>query len=181
MALAKTTNKIFGAVTGAALALSAVFTPLSAAAEDVKVGGTQNTATEHVWNPEALELHKADNAATDYAEQNYGIGILIHVGANSFPNKHFATADEFGQTIVNVFKQKFGTDAQYFLSQNDAMATGITYHIDDLIHGSDNGTEVKNVQEALQAMPEVVAFLKVAKQAKVAQLSPIDAPQLENN
>ena len=121
---------------------------------------------------ELRQLDAADRAATEYARDHNGIGILVHVGQD-IPNQHFATADEFGAKMVKIFNKRYGVEAAYFLSPNDAPATVITYHIDTFIHGADNGTEVKDVKEALAAMPEAVEYLKIAKRDQVAQIDPV--------
>lgn len=167
MAAFKQARKIFGAVTGVALAANAAFMPFAAAAQDTH----QPKQVELTQEEQVGQLDVADRAATAYARKNNGIGILIHVGADSFPNKHFANAEEFGQRLVDIFDQKFGVEARFFLRQNDARATGITYHIDTFIHGADNGTAVKLVGDAITAMPEVVEYLKIAKRDKVVQIS----------
>ncbi|MGX1498579.1 hypothetical protein ACSSV1_003630 [Labrenzia sp. MBR-25] len=167
MAQAKQTSRLFGAFAGAAMTAAAVFAPAAASAQEA----TPAAQNQPVWTEELRQLDAADRAATEYARDNYGVGILIHVGQD-IPNSHFASADEFGQAIVRAFNQKYGVEAQYFLRQNDARATGITYHIDTFIHGADNGTAVKNVKEALNAMTEVVEYLKIAKEDRVAQIEP---------
>lgn len=119
--------------------------------------------SQSVMTDEIREFHEAALAARDYAENNYGVGILIHVGPDSFPNQHFATADDFGAVIVSAFQSQHNVDARYFLRHNDVGATGMRFYIDDLIHGADDGTEDKNLAEALEAMTSVVEQLRVAK------------------
>lgn len=173
MAQASKTNQILSAIAGVAFTASTVLTPTAATAQDATHVGTSNVPNaEEIWTDELRELRVASDATRDYAENNVGVGILVHVGQD-IPNQHFATADLFGQKMVEIFEKKFGVEARYFLSPNyDAPATGITYHIDTFIHGADNGTEVKNVKEALAAMPEVVEYLKIAKRDQLAQLEP---------
>ena len=119
------------------------------------------------WNnPELEELRKASDAATLYAENNIGVGILIHVGKD-VPNKRVKSADELGQLFVKRFAA-LGVNAEYFLSQNgDAPSSGITYHIGHQIHGAENGTEVKGLKTAWNSAPDVVEQLKVVKQLKL--------------
>ncbi len=119
------------------------------------------------WNnPELEEFHRASMAARDYAENNVGVGILIHVGKD-VPNKRVKSADELGQFFVKRFAA-LGVNAKYFLSQNDTEASGITYHIGHQIHGAENGNEVKLLREAWNSAPDVVEQLKIVKQIKVA-------------
>lgn len=126
------------------------------------------------WNnPELEEFHRASMAARNYAENNVGVGVLIHVGKD-IPNRHFKSADDFGRAVVNLFKERYGVDAQYFLRQNDVLATGITYHIGHQIHGAENGNEVKSVKQGLKAMGDVVQQLKIVKE--LAQ-GPLDKPR----
>ena len=96
------------------------------------------------------------------------MGILIHVGRD-IPNEDFRTADEFGQALVAAFRQHYGVDAQYYLRQNDAPATGVTYHIGHQIHGAENGTEVKTVDQAISDMPDTVTQLKIVKELVSAE------------
>lgn len=122
------------------------------------------------WNnPELEEFHRASTAARDYAENNIGVGILIHVGKD-VPNKRVKSADELGQLFVKRFAA-LGVNAQYFLSQNDAKASGITYHIGHQIHGAENGNEVKGLKTAWNSAPDVIEQMKIVKQLAVA-----DAP-----
>lgn len=176
MANAIKTNTILSAIAGAAFTASSLLAPSIASAEDInKTPAVDNfTTAATTLSPELQELHEAALAARNYSENNFGIGILIHVGAKSFPNKHFESAEQFGQTMVAVFEQKFGVPAQYFLNQNDTPATGITYHIGDVIHGADNGSEVKGVNDAFKAMNEVSQYLKAYHGKDLAQ-----APQAE--
>ena len=120
--------------------------------------------TPNLNNPELEELRKASDAATLYAENNIGVGILIHVGKD-VPNSKVKSADQLGQIFVNRFKA-LGVNAKYFLSQNDTEASGITYHIGHQIHGAENGTEVKLLREAWNSAPDVVEQLKVVKQLR---------------
>ncbi len=123
------------------------------------------------WNnPELEEFHRASTAARDYAENNVGVGILIHVGQD-VPNKSVKNADELGQLFVRRFTA-LGVNAKYFLRQNgDAPSSGVTYHIGHLIHGAGNGNEVKGLKTAWNSAPDVVEQMKIVKQLAVA-----DAP-----
>lgn len=119
------------------------------------------------WNnPELEEFHRASTAARDYAENNVGVGIVIHVGKD-VPNSKVKSADQLGQIFVNRFKA-LGVNAKYFLRQNDTEASGITYHIGHQIHGAEDGTEVKLLREAWNSAPDVVEQLKVVKQLAAA-------------
>lgn len=158
------TGRAAAAALSGALALAAA--PAALAQDTRTAAASQRTCTDstgYTWSScELYELDQADRAATDYAMNTNGVGILIHVGKD-IPNRHFATADDFGRAVVGAFQSQYGVEAQYFLRQNDAKATGITYHIGHLIHGAHNGTELKNVKQALAAMPEVVEQLKMVK------------------
>jgi len=181
MANAKT-SRLFGAAAGALAGAAVALTPVMCAAQDATPAAmpletvdtilceTDRTYYAHNnWTPETADLDCADEAATEYAESTPGVGVLIHVGTDSFgEGKRFATPDAFGQAVVHTFKSRFGTDAAYFLSQNDITATGLTYHVGDLIHGANDGTEVKNVREALDAMPEVAGLVRVVWEDKLA-------------
>ena len=112
-----------------------------------------------IWDAEVGELHCASNATGDYAENNYGVGILIHLGLD-IPNAKIKNGDQLGLLFVNHFN-KHGVKAQYFLRKNDGRATGITYHIGHLIHGSENGTEVKGLKTAWELVPEVIKQMKI--------------------
>lgn len=166
MALPKIAKDWTSAGMGMLVAAGLTFGSVANDADKAFAGEKKTTSVEHVWNPESLELHKAATAARDYAESNIGVGILIHVGKD-VPNKKIKSADELGQLFVKRFAA-LGVDAQYFLSQNDAKASGITYHIGHLIHGAGNGSEVKLLREAWNSAPDVVEQLKIVKQIKVA-------------
>ena len=180
MASAMKKTGVISAIAGAAFAATSMLAPTAATADEfIKVSEPQSTSTEYQWKSQELkELHEASLAAGQYAEDNYGVGILIHVGQD-IPNKHFASADQFGETMVRLFKEKYGTDAKYFLRQNDARATGMEFYIDEHIHGANNGTEIKDVKEAIAAIPNVVGMLKTLKEEKVAQLDTA-TPVFEN-
>ena len=99
---------------------------------------------------ELCDFDTAQTAAETYVAENPGVGVLIHVGQD-FPNEHFENAEQFGQAVIHVFAQH-GVQAQYFLSPSNAPNTGMTYYIGNLIHGQHNGTELKNVDQALAAV-----------------------------
>lgn len=164
MARAKQTSKLIGAATGAALAVTAAFSP-AAAQEATPIAQPQDT----VWTEELRAFDAAASAARDYAENNYGVGILVHVGED-FPNEHFATAQEFADLMVKLFEARHGTPAQAFLRPNPGTQnTGLTYHIGSHIHGANSGTEVKGVDAALAAMPDVVEQLRLVKELAALQ------------
>lgn len=109
-------------------------------------------------------LRTATQAAEAYAMTREGIAILIHVG-DDIPNPHFASGDEFGDALVQRFENDFGVAAQAFPRANpDTPATVISYHIGHLVHGADSGTEIKDVQAALAAMPDVVAQFRLIQE-----------------
>jgi len=158
---------LFGGAAATAVAVAA--TPLTSA-----FAGDAKTAN---WNnPELEELHRASNAARDYAENNDGVGILIHVGTKDIPSARIKSPEQLGQIFVQRFK-KLGVDAQFFISQNDQPATGITYHIGRQIHGAESGNEVKLLRQAWNAAPDVAEHLRIVKQ--LASLE-TDAPQPVN-
>jgi opacity protein-like surface antigen len=175
MAQAKQTSFLFGAVAGAAMTAAAVLTPMAATAQEVTPASTsENTA----WTEELRAFDKAAKEARVYAQDNYGVGILIHVGED-FPNAHFQTPEQFARAVVGMFEQHLATPAQAFLSPNPGTKnTGLTYHIGHLIHGAENGTEVKTVQEAIDTAPDVVEQLKLLKD--IASLE-VQKASLDNN
>ena len=113
------------------------------------------------WTPELIELDKASSAARKYAENNYGVGILIHLGKD-VPNKRVKNGDELGRLFVGRFA-KLGVSAQYFYRHNDAPATGITYHIGHLLFEA-NGNPVIGLQTAWKSAPGVIEQLKIVKE-----------------
>lgn len=130
--------------------------------------GDINARPTAAWTPQLRELHAASMAARQYAEANDGVGILFHIGRDLSGR---ADADTAIQTVEDYFVQQFaarGIEAKAFTSMNDARATGITYHIDKLIHGAHNGTEVKDLKEALDAIPSVIDQLHIAKSIAAA-------------
>lgn len=167
-------RRLFGAAAGLAMTGLAAITPAAVTAQDATSVAMPNDvgtilcetdrayrATDG-WNPVTADLDCAADGARDYARENPGVGVLIHVAQSNFPNQRFQNPDEFGAALVYTFQQRYGVEAEYFLSQmaDEAPATGITYHLGDgLIHGSNDGTEVKNLQEALDAMPEVASIV----------------------
>lgn len=163
----KLSRRSFLEATGKALRAFGVSTTLATSSISNAIAGDK---TENWNDPELEQLHKASNAATNYAENNDGVGILIHVGQD-VPNAKIKSAEELGQLFVNRFAS-LGVEAQFFLRQNDAKASGITYHIGHLIHGSSQGSEVKGLKTAWNSAPDVVEQLKIVK-----QLASFEAPE----
>lgn len=189
MAKLASTNTIAGKVLGAGLALSAVFAPNTASAEDVAMAAFPETVdtilcetdreyfAKDGWTPEIADLDCAADAARDYAESTPGVGVLIHVGTESFgEGKRFATPQEFGEAMVYTFQNRYGVSASYFLRQNDIRTTGVTYHVGELIHGSNNGTEVKGVNDAVAAMSDVAGLLRLVWEDKLAAAQQAEKP-----
>jgi hypothetical protein len=77
----------------------------------------------------------------------------------------FLEANCPGLDAVEVESLK-GVPAKYFLSANDVVGTGVTFHIGHLLAGGDNGTELKRMTEAICAIPEVVEQLPIVKSIK---------------
>lgn len=164
MAFERLTNvfqSVRGKVIAGSVAAMVAFSPVAATQADAQDMSAQPTVSEQcTWeNQELCELRGAADAARNYAESHPGVGILIHVGQD-FPNAHFENADQFGRAFVNAFAQH-GVDARYFLRQNNVHNTGLTFYIGPYIHGQNNGTEVKNVMEAMDAIPAVARELDI--------------------
>ena len=189
--IAKTSGR-FGAAAGALATLAVALTPTTVSAEDVHKTSTNMETVSTIlcetdrvylardgWTPESADLDCADLAAHDYAVNNPGIGILIHVGQD-IPNQHFSSPHVFGQAVVNAFRQQYGVEAQYFLSQNDARATGMNFLIGPHTFGADNETQNMNVAEAQRAMPEAAGLLKLHWQERGIDVSQVldESPQL---
>jgi len=114
------------------------------------------------WTPELIELDKASSAARNYAENNYGVGILVHLGSD-IPSKNVKNGDQLGQLFVNRFA-KFGIVARYFIAPNgNAPSTGITYHIGHLLFKA-NDNPVIGLQTAWDSAPKVIEQLKIVKE-----------------
>lgn len=154
-------EKLINGFAGATMLAAASVAGVSGAAnaQDVPAQPVVTTDECQLSSQEICDLHEASNAAHDYALANPGVGILIHVGQD-FPNEHFQNADQFGQAFVNAFAQQ-DVEARYFLSPNDAPNTVMTFYLGPYIHGQHNGTEVKNVLEAMNAIPEVSQQLRI--------------------
>ncbi len=151
---------IIGAFAGTAMLAAASVAGVSGQANAQDVTAQPVISSEDcTWQQELCELRAAADAARNYAEENPGVGILIHVGQD-FPNAHFENAAQFGQAFVNAFAAQ-GVEARYFLSPNDAPNTVMSYYIGHLIHGQHNGTEVKTLRQARIAIPEVAEQVRV--------------------
>lgn len=113
------------------------------------------------------ELRAAADGARDYAENNYGVGILLHVGRDILSRSDpQAMIDKVSDFYIGKFAE-YGVPARVFVSRDpDGRASGATYHIDRLIHGGNNGTEVKDLQTALDVIPDVVEQLRIAKEVR---------------
>ncbi len=171
-------NRIAGKLLGAGLALSAAFSPMAATAQDATPVNSLETVdtvlchddrtylAKDGWNSETADLSCATHAASEYAESHHGVGILIHVGQD-LPYGDL-TADKLGQILVSKFKKEYGTDAQYFLRQNDARATAINYHLGEFMYGAVESRVDMDLKEALAAMPEAAGLLNLIWEEKVA-------------
>ena len=103
------------------------------------------------------QLRAASDAAGDYAESYEGVGIVFHIGEDVMQR---ADGRELYEKVARRFIGEFekqGVNARVYGSPNPGTtASGVTYHIGDLIHGSSNGEEVKNLREGLNAIPSAV-------------------------
>ena len=112
------------------------------------------------WTAETIALDKASSAARDYAENNNGVGILIHLGQD-VPNQRVKNGDELGQLFVERFAA-LGAEARYFIAPNDTPASGITYHIGHLLYETD-GTPLLGLKTAWVDAPSVIEQLKLVR------------------
>ncbi|GAB5512224.1 MAG: hypothetical protein Rhims3KO_36250 [Hyphomicrobiales bacterium] len=159
-ALRNTFDTARGKVIAGALAAAMTVMPMAGAPGDAKAEDADRYSSAN-WTPELIEFDKADRAATEYAMTKEGVGILIHVGQD-IPNQHIRDADHLGQLFVKRFED-LGENARYFIRQNDAPATGITYHVGHLIVGGHNGTEVRDLQHAWDSAPQAITQLNIAR------------------
>ena len=126
------------------------------------------------------------NAAGDYAEKNYGIGILLHVG-DDLRARAEAAAKQHGvepQVALDFMLSKLdehytglfkahGVDAKMFPTTNlDAEATLISYHVDKLLYETQTGEADLGLVTAERAVPDVIEFLKTAKQFASLEAEP---------
>ncbi len=113
------------------------------------------------WTPELIALDKASNAARTYAENNNGVGIVIHLG-DDVPNQRVKNGDELGQLFVKRFAE-FGVNARYFIAPSKGSpATGLTYHIGHLLYKADDDPVI-GLQTAWNNAPDVIERLKAVK------------------
>lgn len=185
MAQAKRASKLFGAVTGAALAVSAAVTPFAAAAQDV-TPVSQIPSADAVWTDELRELDQQSTLARQYSMQNpNAVGILLHLGdgfrerAKQIAKEHNVPDEKLDilmeRMIARIEKSyaepfaKYGVTAKVFPRHNiDGQATLVTYHIDDIVYEDATGDALLGMTTARKEIPRVVEALRVAKQ--VAQL-----------
>ena len=112
------------------------------------------------WTAETIALDKASSAARNYAENNNGVGILIHLGQD-VPNQRVKNGDELGAMFVQRFAE-LGVQASYFIAPNDAPATVMTYHLGHLLYKA-NDNPVFDLQTAWDDAPKVIEQLKIVK------------------
>ncbi|MEM7663978.1 MAG: hypothetical protein AAF292_17175 [Pseudomonadota bacterium] len=112
------------------------------------------------WTAETIALDKASSAARKYAESNNGVGILIHLGQD-VPNARVKNGDDLGKLFVQRFAE-LGVEARYFYWQNDARATGLTYHIGHLLYET-HGEPIIGLQTAWNDAPKVIEKLRLVK------------------
>lgn len=148
------------------------------------VANAQEHNAESVWTDELREFDRAENAAIEYATTNFGVGILIHVGTEAaergieqniganlsalFANPALLPEQVRVDYCPHITRAELegieGAPSEVFLRYNDTPGTGITYHVEHLVAGSENGTEVKNLTDALCAIPDVLEFLRLANE-----------------
>lgn len=143
---------IVAALAGAAVAIS----PMTLTAQPVV---SQEEVCE-LGDAHLCEFENASNAARDYARANPGVGILISVGTETFPLGEYETAEQFGNAFIAAFSSQ-GVEAGYFLYYNDSPTTNIVYYLGPTIHGQHNGTEVKGINQAVTAIPEVAEQVRI--------------------
>ncbi len=162
---------VFGAIAGAAMTVAAVLPGAAQAAEKPFIPFNDISQCE-LSTPEICDLDVADTNARDYALENPGVGILVHVGYD-FPNEHFQTPQQFGQAVVNAFAHH-GVEAQYFLTQNDVENTVMAFYVAHLTYDADKHGGLKSINEAYQAIPEIAAVTKTIN--GVASAPPVLTP-----
>jgi len=128
------------------------------------VSAAAGFAQQAALTSEHRALRAASDAADRYAQNTFGLGIVIHVGED-FPNAHFESAEQFADVLVQLITGKYATPAKAFLRPNPGTpVTGLTFHTGPLIHGSENGTEVKSISQSLTALPEIIKALRLVKE-----------------
>ncbi|MEO1324432.1 MAG: hypothetical protein AAFV59_15645 [Pseudomonadota bacterium] len=125
------------------------------------------------YQQELDQLEAATRGAHEYATNNFGVGIVLHVGRDisGRPDADAALA-QVERYLINEFAKR-GVEARVFpRSNSDTVASGVAYHIDQYIHGANNGTALKDLQTALDSIPDVIALLRAAKGLALNQSEP---------
>lgn len=204
VAQARQSSRWIAGALAASMAAATAALPAVANAQDQANAAPSNGT---VWTEELREFHEAEQAAADYARNNDGVGILIHVGTQAaergiehnigqqiigwldnpstvpqeFITEHCIdpAADEAEITaVLEHFAHMEGVEAQYFLSyMDDTPGTGVTYHINHLIHGADRGEELKPLIQGICTVPDVAESLPIARAIETSSLQDDNAPQ----
>ena len=139
----------------------------------------QPVAANYTYEQELADMSYAQQSSRDFAENNFGIGIVLR-GGQDIPNEHFQTyeqlAEVFQQRYQNLLDQAYpnqNAQVRYFIAPNpDGKASLIAINIADRIYEIDNSKyglpenldpAILDLQTAWDAAPEVVEVLPTAK------------------
>ena len=137
---------------------------------------------------ELAELGAADDAATEFAMENpQGVGILLHVGddlrerAIALAEQHNAppqAAMEYAIGVVTEHYQSLfaahGVEAELFPRTNHgASASGITYHIGNLVYEDADGNPLLDLGRANEEVPRVVEALAYLNTQASLDVTPV--------
>ena len=99
---------------------------------------------------EQCDLKAASSAARAYALTDAGVAILIHLGGD-IPNPHVQTAEQLGDYFVRRFAEH-DTESRYFITPNRGTNTAMRFMYGNVTMGMEDGTEVRNVNQALASV-----------------------------
>ncbi|GFE65552.1 hypothetical protein [Litoreibacter roseus] len=173
MALEPLKNTFAGRAFGAGLAGLVALMPVAATAQDAHSAAATGYDCG-LMNDELCEFSRQANAARQYAAKNQSVAVLFHIGDDVLTRED--TEALMGRVQTH-FEQQFaglGIEAATFPSKNPGTAaTGLTFHYGHLVFQGTEGQINLNLQEGMDAIPQVAAQLDILRQTQRASL---DAP-----
>ncbi|WP_147450721.1 hypothetical protein [Rhodophyticola porphyridii] len=169
MVAEKLRSNFAGRAFAATLAGLTAAIPLAASAEDTTPAAASYDCG--AMDAELCEFSRQANAARQYAAENQSVAVLFHIGDDVL------TRDDSEVLMGRVeahFEQQFanlGIDAATFTRTNaGTAATGLTFHYGHLVFQGPEGQINLNLQEGMDAIPQVAEQLGILRQTQQASL-----------
>ena len=113
---------------------------------------------------EQCNLKAASSAARAYALTDAGVAILIYEG-HDIPNPRVRTSEQLGNYFVRKFSEH-NTEARYFITPNKGTNTAMRFMYGNATIGSGDGTEIRNVDQAVGSIGRIAEIFWLHQQFK---------------